>query len=124
MVKIVHVKRHARRTLLGSGMSSVGKARDVEQSDREYIKQQQQRFKRATASKRVTVSKSDISRFADMWPASGLRGKGPITFEFDHHGNLVDMEPHPEELESQGADPAALSALADDARDGIRGEER
>jgi len=60
----------------------------------------------------VTVDDIEISRWAARWPASGLSGAGPITFEFDaRNGDLVGIEGEP-----PNADGGAMVALSQDAQ--------
>lgn len=48
--------------VLGRGMSKSAKARDVEQSDREYIAQQQKKWKKANAKKKSKTNENTKAR--------------------------------------------------------------
>jgi len=63
----------------------------------------------------VHFNSDDIKRFADVFPASGLRLLLWIKFEFDHEGSLVDLVTHG--YSSADIDTAGMSALAQDAHE-------
>lgn len=56
----------------------------------------------------VTVSRIEVSAFADTWPSNNLQDKA-ISFEFENNGDLIDMSP-------RTLDGPDVAALADDAR--------
>lgn len=62
---------------------------------------------------RVTVSANEVYAWSRRWPGANLRDRG-YSFTFDKkNGDLVDMAPWP----LRGEDEAAVSALADDAKE-------
>ena len=62
----------------------------------------------------VTVTRTEVSEFADNWPCSGLNRDRGVTFQFDkRNGDLVDSTDsrnHPH------ADGSAILALSQDAQ--------
>lgn len=61
-----------------------------------------------------------ISRFKDAWPCHGLPDDlDSISFEFDSHGDLIDIEAQSDNgqpLDSSDFDGPALVALSQDAQ--------
>jgi hypothetical protein len=63
----------------------------------------------------VSFDCRDITRLADSWPCSGLKGIVRIDAEFDkRNGDLVDIEPN--DLEERGVNGSALLALLEDGQ--------
>lgn len=68
-------------------------------------------FGEATGGFTVTVTGREVYDFARRWPCSGLRER-PVTFAFDHGGNLVDSD---DQQKQPDADGGAIVALSEDA---------
>ena len=65
---------------------------------------------------RVYCSESDVKRFMDRWPCSGLAGTR-LWFEFDpRRGDLVDLGPG----DTSDQDGPGLLALSQDAHDYLK----
>lgn len=62
-------------------------------------------------SSRVAWNANEVDTFASRWPGSGLRGAGPLWFEFARNGDVVDMSEVPD-----AADGSAVSAMIEDSR--------
>jgi hypothetical protein len=61
-------------------------------------------------SRKVIVSRNEVSAFNGRWPCSELRDTRAYWFQFDADGDLVDTD-----VPEQDDGPAA-SAMADDCR--------
>jgi len=70
-----HVRRHPRQTILGAGMSAAAKARDIEQSDREYIRQLQRDYARGYRNGHADRLLGIRSRYAEA-PEHGYYARG------------------------------------------------
>lgn len=73
--------------------------------------------KNPRASGTVRISSAELNSFARRWPNSGLRNHRPLTFTFDHRGDLVDIEG-----ETGSEDEGAVLALSEDAQNGVIGK--
>ena len=73
--------------------------------------------KNPRASGTVRVSRAELDSFAQRWPNSGLRNHRPLTFTFDHRGDLVDIEG-----ETGSENEGAMVALSEDAQNGVIGK--
>lgn len=68
------------------------------------------RMGRPFGSVTVTASTADVRAFAARWPGFGAV-RGPVTFEFDRRGDLIDVEG------DKGYDESGVRVLSEDAQD-------
>ncbi len=69
----------------------------------------------------VMVTTRGLQAMRRVWPCSGLPYDGYcVIFEYDSHGNLVDIKWHTDEgidvAEPEGIDGACMAALSQDAQ--------
>lgn len=71
----------------------------------------------------VFIPSTEVQDFVAKWPGAGFLIQGtyyPVTFEFDNHGNLLDIISPYDWTEQRDVDAKAINALCDDAKTFLR----